>query len=270
MNVKTSDLTVTSIETITAFDVVTGDFKFMLDELQNATISQSQDTTDITGKQGRKLGTLKTNKSVTISGSNGLVSGGLLEVQTGGEFEHDITTTVQWIDYITVNSNAATTTYKAVGTTGNEIEEIYVKNADGTLGAKLTQGSSVSADAFTYDPTTKALAFKADEIADGTEIAVFYKRQIKGDVLTNKSDTYSGKATLYVDAFAEDTCGNVYRLQFYFPKVDFSGEFDLEFGDDQAVHDFEAEALAGASCGNTTASGVYWTYTVFGSETADA
>lgn len=43
MNINIGDITITSIETITAFDIVTGDFKFTLDELQNATIAQSQE-----------------------------------------------------------------------------------------------------------------------------------------------------------------------------------------------------------------------------------
>ena len=49
MNIN--DITITSLETINAFDIVTGAFKFTLDELQNATIAQTQEKTDITGKQ---------------------------------------------------------------------------------------------------------------------------------------------------------------------------------------------------------------------------
>ena len=116
MNIN--DITITSLETINAFDIVTGAYKFTLDELQNATIAQTQEKTDITGKQGRKLNSLKKNKAVTVSGTNGLVSGGLLELQVGSEFENK-KTTVKWTDYLTVTGNAAATQYKAVGTTGN-------------------------------------------------------------------------------------------------------------------------------------------------------
>lgn len=262
MNIQ--DITITSLETITAFDIVTGNFKFALDELQNATISQSQEKTDITGKQGRKLNSLKKNKAVTVSGTNGLVSGGLLEMQTGGKFENKVTT-VMWPDYLTVSGNTATTTYTAVGTTGNEISEVYIKNSDGTLGNALTQDAVVAEGKFTYDPATKALAFNEGEIADGTEIVVYYMRKIQANVLENLSDNYSGKAALYIDAFAEDKCANVYRIQFYIPKADFNGEFSFEMGDNQSVHAFEAEALAGA-CG---ASGQLWTYTIFGVNAAD-
>lgn len=261
MNIN--DLTITSLETITAFDIVTGNYKFTLDELQNATVAQSQESTEITGKAGRKLATLKRNKAVTISGTNGLVSGGLLEMQTGGTFENKATE-VLWTDYLTVTGGAAATAYKAVGTTGAEIEALYVKNSDGTLGDSLEQGSTASAGVFTYTPATKALKFHTD-VTDGTEIVVYYKRKIQADVLENESDTYSGKCALFIDALAEDKCSNVYRIQFYIPKADFSGEFSFEMGDNQTVHAFEAEALAGA-CG---AGGALWTYTIFGANAAD-
>lgn len=263
MNIN--DITITSLETVTAFDCVTGNYMFALDELQSATIAQSEDKTDITGKQGRKLATLKRNKSVTIGGTNGLVSGGLMEVQTGGKFENKATQ-VMWTDYLTVSSNAATTSYTAVGTTGNEIDAVYVKNNDGTLGTVLEQAAEIADGKFTYNPSTKALAFKSGEIADGTEIVVYYTRKIQANVLENVSDSYSGKAALYIDALGEDKCANVYRIQFFIPKADFSGEFSFEMGDNQTVHAFEAEALAGA-CG---AGNQLWTYTVFGANAVDA
>lgn len=263
MNIQ--DITITSLETITAFDITSGSFMFVLDELQNATIAQAQEKTDITGKQGRKLSSLKKNKAVTISGTNGLVSGGLLEIQTGGKFENKLTT-IMWPDYITVSGNKAATTYTAVGTVGNEISEAYVKNSDGTLGTTLTQDAATAQGKFTYNPETKELAFNEGELADGTELVVYYLRQVQASVLDNLSDNYSGKATLYIDAFAEDKCANVYRLQFYIPKADFNGEFSFEMGDNQSVHSFEAESLAGA-CGT---GGALWTYTVFGANTEDA
>lgn len=241
-------------------------YRFTLDELQDASIANSQETVDITGKAGRLLSRLKRNKAVTISGNNGLVSGGLLELQVGSEAEKK-DTKVQWTDYITVASNAAATQYKAVGTAGAEIESMFVRNADGTLGTKLEQAAAVAAGKFTYDPATKAIAFNAGELADGTEVVAYYKRKINADVLENLSDVYSEKATLYIDALGEDKCGNVYHIQFYVPKADFSGEFSINLGDNQTVHAFEAESLSGA-CGVGNSS-LLWTYTVFGADAED-
>lgn len=266
--VNANDITVTNIETITALDIATGAFKWVLDELQNATIANTQETTDITGKQGRLLNTLKKNKAVTISGNNGMISGGLLETQVGNKFENKVTP-IMYPDYLIVGGDKAVTSYKAVGTAGNEIESVYVRNADGTLGAMLTQGAAVDTGVFTYDPNTREIAFKEGEVPDGSEIAVYYFRKIKANVLENMSDHYSEKVALYIDAFAEDKCANVYRVQFYIPKADFNGNFDLQFGDSQSVHAFEARSLSGA-CGSRSSSDVLWTYTIFGEDTPDA
>ena len=259
------DLAPTSLETITAFDVVTGSYLFTMDELQNATLAQGEEKIDITGKQGRKLTSLKRNKTLTISGSNGMLSAGMLELQTGSKFKSAVTE-VMWPDYLTVSGNAATTNFTAVGTTGNEIPEILVKDANGIIVKTLTQGSAVAEGVYTYDPATKTLTFNEGEIADNTEIVANYMRKIDAHVLENMSDVYSGKAILYVDLLAEDKCSNVYRVQIKVPKADFNGEFSLEFGDNQTVHNFEAEGLAG-SCGS---NGKLWSWTVFGANAEDA
>ena len=262
MNVN--DITITSLEVISGFEIGTGNFLFALDELQSGTIANTQDKVDITGKQGRKLSSLKRNKGVTVSGANGMLSGGVMELQTGGKFE-DKATEVKWVDYLTVDaSHEATTSYKAVGTSGNEIENVYIKNSDGTLGTKLVQDSSAASGKFAYAPATKKLSFHTD-VAEGTEIVVYYSRKIQAAVLANDSDKFSGKCELYVDALGEDKCANVYRIQFHIPKADFNGEFSIEMGDNQTVHNFEAEGLAGA-CG---AGGTLWTYTIFGANAED-
>lgn len=260
MNIR--DLTITSLETITAFDITSGAYKFTLDELQNATVAQAQETTDITGKAGRKLATLKRNKSVTVSGANGLVSAGLLEMQTGSSFKNEATE-VMWSDYLTVTGNKATTNYKAIGTTGQEITALYIQKDDGTVDSTLKQAATTGAGEFAYNPESKELTFT--DIDDNTSIVVKYKRKVQADVLKDESDTYSDKCTLYIDALAEDKCANTYRVQFYIPKADFSGEFSFEMGDNQTVHSFEATALAGA-CGT---KGEFFSYIVFGEKAED-
>lgn len=261
MNIN--DIAITSLEVISGFDIATGAYLFTLDELQSASIANSEEKQDITGKQGRKLTSLKKNKSVVVSGTNGLVSGGLFELQVGNKFENKVTE-VMWTDYLTVSSNSATTNYTAVGTEGAEISAVCVKNTDGTLGKPMTQGAQAASGVFAYAPTTKKLSFTG--VADGAEIVVYYMRKIQANTLENLSDHYSGKCALYIDALGEDKCANVYRIQFYIPKADFSGEFSLEMGDNQTVHAFEAEALAGG-CGGSSA---LWTYTIFGANAADA
>lgn len=257
------DLAITSLEKITAFEVNNGDYICTMDELQDASLANSEEKQDIVGKQGRKITSLKKNKSVTVSGTSGMISGPLLAKQVGSEFEEG-TFTVRCTDYTTVSGGKAKTEFKAAGSVGAEIHELYIRNSDGTLGKKLTQSAEVAVGVYKYDPSTCTLEFHTDVI-NGTEIAVIYDRQVKGARLQNLSDKYSGKATLYIDCFAEDKCANVYYVQIKIPKADFSGEFSLEMGDSQTMHNFEAEALAGA-CGS---NGALWEYTVFGADQAE-
>lgn len=156
------------------------------------------------------------------------------------------------------------TAYKAVGTSGAEVIAMYVKNSDGTLGTQLEQAATAADGKFAYDPETKKLTFHTN-IAAGTEIVAYYKRKMTADTLSDTSDKYSGKCALYIDALAEDRCANVYRLQIHVPKADFDGEFSLEVGDNQTVHEFSADALGGA-CG---AGAVFFNYTLFGTNAAD-
>lgn len=258
------DIMITSLETIMAFNPLTGDYRFTLDELQNAKVANTEDTQDITGKGGRKLNSLKRNKAVVVSGTNGIISGGLLEAQVGGKFERKATK-VMVPDYLTISDDKAITTFKAAGTVGSEIEAVYVRNEDGTLGVKLIQDTTASAGKFAYAPATKELSFAADEYPDGTNIAVYYLRQVQGDVLTNVSDHHSEKCALYIDALGEDKCNQIYHIQFYIPRADFAGNFDLDMGENQTVHAFEAKSLSGL-CSST---GQLWTYTVFGVDAAD-
>ena len=258
------DIVITSLDTINAFDITTGSYLFTLDELQSASIAQGQEKVDITGKQGRKLSSMKRNKTMTISGSNGMLSCGLVELQTGSSFETK-NTEVMWTDFLTVSANHdASTTYKAIGTSGAEIVELYILETVGTVRTSLVQDSTAAAGKFTYTPNTKKLQFHTD-VAEGTQIAVYYKRKISASVLSNNSDTYSGKCELFVDCTGEDKCANIYHVQFHIPKADLNGEFTLDFGDDQSVHSFEAEGLSGA-CG---AGSVYWDMIVFGQNAAD-
>lgn len=262
--INIGDLTITELVYINAFDIVTGEFKFRLDELQNAKIANTQEKTDITGKQGRKLNSLKKNKAVVISGSNGLVSNGMLAIQVGSDFESKDDAPIMWPEDVVVNSNEAVISFSPVGTTGNEMMYAYVKNSSGVLTKKFEQGAETGEGIFTFDPGTKKLTFAAGAVEDGSVVAVYYKRAIKGNVLSNYSDHYSGKVELYVDALAEDSCANIYRIQFHIPKADFNGDFDFEMGDNQTVHSFEAEALAGAC----NSAGKLWDYTVWGEEAA--
>lgn len=252
-----NDLIFKQVDTIDAFDISTGDYLFSLEELTNYTISHTEDSKDVIGRNRQVISRIKSSKGVTISGTNGVVSAGLFSAQTGGEYEvgsHEI----MWNEHVIVNNNTATLSYDAVGTVGAEIVSLLIYNKQhGTL-VKLEQGLTASDGVFTYNPSNKTLAFES--VDDGTEVIVYYNRYLRTTSMTNYATKYSRRVMMYVNGFAEDRCANVYRVQFFFPKVDLSGEFSFEVGNGQTMHNFEAVALC-SICGGTPR---YYTYNVFG------
>ena len=149
-NVTINGFTITSLETIHAYNRTTGLCELYLDELQDTTIENSEDTQDITGKGDRLLKQIKKNKAVTVSGTSALIVGDLLAAQTGSEVVTSDRTKIRKPDVLEVKKGETTvkTTYKAVGDVGAEISMLCVLESNGALGKKFTQGSSASVAEF--------------------------------------------------------------------------------------------------------------------------
>lgn len=258
MAVDVNKLSITEIDQITCFNNA-NELEFIMDEIQEGTINNTQEKTDITGRGGRKIGSLKKNKGVTVSATNGLLVGGALAAQTGTEVEQG-TFKVRVTDIIVVNGNAGVTEKEAVGTVGAEIGTLYKKNSNGSLGDKLTQVASVTqAGEFAYAPDTKAITFFEGDLADGSEVVAFYDIEVEAAKISNDSEKYSKTLKMYIDVSCVDNCDNVYHGQFIIQRADFSGEFDLSMGGDPTVHAIEAESLAGGCTGSTN----LWDFIVY-------
>ena len=256
MSVDVSKLIITEVAQITAFNNA-GELEFIMDEVQNGTIQNSQEKSDITGRNGRKIASLKKNKAVTVSATNGMLVGGALAAQTGTDVEQG-TFKVRITDVMTVKNNTCKTTRTAVGVTGAEIGTIYLKNANGSLGAKMEQDADAADGKFAYDPTTQEITVSG--LADGTEIVAFYDVEVEAAKISNDSESYSKVLKLYIDVVLQDSCDVEYAGQVIIQRADVSGEFELSLGGDSFAHSFEAESLAGGCSGSTN----LWDLVVYG------
>lgn len=256
MAVDVSKLVITEVAQITAFNSA-GELEFIMDEVQNGSIKNTQEKADVQGRNGRKIASLKKNKAVTVSATNGMLVGGALAAQTGTEVEQG-TFKVRITDVMTVNGNKCSTSKTAVGATGDEIGSVYIKNANGSLGAKLEQDAAAAEGKFAYDPTTKEVT--VDGIADGTEIVAFYDVEVESARISNDSEKYSKVLKLYIDVVLQDSCDVEYAGQVIIQRADVSGEFELSLGGDNFAHSFEAESLAGGCTGSTN----LWDLIVYG------
>jgi len=256
MAVDINKLIITEVAQITAFNNA-GELEFIMDEVQNGSIKNSQEKADVTGRNGRKIASLKKNKAVTVSASNGVLVGGALAAQTGTEIEQG-SFKVRITDVMTVTGNKCMTSKKAIGTAGDEIGTIYTKNANGSLGTKLEQDTTAAAGKFAYDPETKEITVTG--IADGTELVAFYDVEVESARISNDSEKYSKVLKLYIDVVLQDQCDVEYAGQLIIQRADVSGEFELSLGGDSFAHAFEAESLAGGCTGSTN----LWDLIVYG------
>lgn len=250
MAIDVNKLIITQVDQITAFNNA-NELEFILDELTATTISNSEEKTDITGKGGRKIASLKKNKAVKITGTNALVVGGAIAAITGTEVESG-TYKVRFTDIIVVNNDKCETKDTAVGTAGAEIGTIYVKNANGSLGRTLSQNATASKNGeFAYDPATKEITFFEGDLKNGEEVVAFYDVEVESAKISNDSEKYGKTLKLYIDITAQDNCDNVYHGQFIIQRADFNGTFDLAIGSEPTTQAFEAESLAGGCTGSS-------------------
>lgn len=248
---------VTSLDQLTCFNNA-NELEMILDELQDSTISNTQENNDITGKNGAIIGTLKRNKAVTVSGNNGLLVGGGMAVQTGSDVETG-TFTVRSTEIVTVKSNKATLTGTPVGAEGAEIVTLRKKGANGMLSGKYEQDASASAvGKFSYADNT--LTFYEGDFEDGEEAVVFYDMEVDNAVkVSNDANTYSKTLKAYLDVTVQDKCDNVLHGQFIFPRADFTGNFDISVGGTDSLLAWEFRSLK-SLCGNAADNGKFWDF----------
>ena len=248
---------VTSLDRLMCFNNA-NELEMILDELQDSTISNTQENNDLTGKNGSVIGTLKRNKAVTVSGNNGLLVGGGMAAQTGSDVETG-TFVVRTTDVLTVASNSVTLSGTPVGATGAEIVALRKKGAAGMLEGTYEQDSTASAAGkFAYSDGT--ITFYEGDFADGDQVVVFYDEEVENAVkVSNSADTYSKTLKAYLDVTVQDKCDNVFHGQFIFPRADFTGNFDITVGGTDSVLAYEFRSLKNL-CSTGEAAGKFWDF----------
>jgi hypothetical protein len=250
---RIEDFTITEFEKIEAYNRGTGYLEFLLSELQDMTVNSAETTTDLTGLNGRVIGRKKSGKALTGTGTNGVISAGLMLAQTGGEILVDTHKVKKSEVKVVGTTGTVATDETAVGTAGDEIGEIKVLAKNGSIVNTYAQAAAADATHFAYDPTTKeiTLPVSAGEqvIAEGAQIRYAYTRNVDGTKITDPSDKFSKTVDLWVHCVGHDGCDNEYCAVLHIPRCDFTGEFSLALGGDQTVQNFNFAALAD-TCGN--------------------
>lgn len=152
--------------------------------------------------------------------------------------------TVQY-DRKTVDTNAAYTTFTALGAAGEEVGLVYVMRNDGTVEDVLVQDAIVGAGKFTYTPGTKKLTFNPAELADGTKISCTYKFDsgTSAQTITISASTKPNAVNVVAYGTVMDICtGELYKCQILgFAQIDCNWSWALDAAGEPAPQNFNLE-----------------------------
>lgn len=245
-----------SLDRFTYLSNATGDIYFIAEDIKDGTLKNGEEIVWGTGKAGRRISSLKKNKTAGFSFSNAYVSGNQLAAQTGTDVEVAATATIlsPCIDILTVGETPTTvsTTQTAEGTAGAEIRVIYKLNLDGTQGAKYVQAATASATEFSYVAATKVLTLPTGSVfATGDKVLAVYEFNTKGKKFSNKSAVFSKNGKAIIEGTVKSACDNetVYYAKIVIPNASGDGSFDLSLGGDQVNHPFTCESQPSSCTG---------------------
>lgn len=242
---------------------------FELSEVQNFTLNNTEETKEFTGKNGSIIENIKTTKGCTGTGTNGVLSGGLMKFQTGDDSEGG-TPVVSHKQQFEV-ADASTLTYaldKKVSSTaiaGAEICYVYVQSGDTVT--RFEQATSADTGKFSYSADS-GITFAASALKKGDVVWFWYDIEVNaengmsGEIVNNYSDKYAGECELIVSGLAIK-CGTEAEFQIRVPRASFSGNWSLELSDSQTTHGFEFTSLKNR-CSKT--DNKFWSFAVFADE----
>lgn len=252
-------------DTVVGKDKTTGEVQFVLDQVKDGSLENSNDTVEMTGKQGMLLSVMDRNKASTFSCNNAYLVAGALAAQTGSDIvdaSADQKLTIP--DFVRLNMATATTCVLPnvpVGTVGAEVAFVWKVNKDGTQGEKLVVSAGpVERGKFTVDAASKTLTFAEGEFTVDDEVFVDYQYETEvARLISNVGDKFGKTVHLLVDILLRDKCDNsmVYHGKLEIPSAKVDGNFTIEVGDEPGVHAFSARATADVCSKNKTLWNMY-------------
>ena len=250
--------TITSVETIENYSRTDDTCLNILDEIKNVQLSNSEDSSDVTGKNDATLFTIKKGKAVEGSGSSGYISGSLMTLQTGSDaVEGKIKFRKREVISFDANAGKVITAETAVGTAGSEILNVLITTGDTTT--KFEQATVADTTHFAYKADTKELTLPTDVTNAGT-IEVVYDYEKEGASVGNSSDTYGKTTHTFINCLGKNTCDEVYFVQIEIYRCDWNANFDFDLGGDGVEHPFQFKSLVD-KCGNGDSK--FWDYKVY-------
>lgn len=186
-----------------------GNFLYHLDQLTNASISITSDSTDVTDKNGNIIRTIYRSKQGELSATSALLSPALLNANSGSPME--IATALNTIvmpNLIYVQAGATVDVSEAKEGTIH-VMGLYTNGANGK---EIVQGTEAVVDS-TYALVDNNLTVPAFAPGAPNKYLVMYDYDAaSGYKMTNYSNVFPDTIQLYLACAIMDPCDDQYRL----------------------------------------------------------
>lgn len=250
--------TITSVETIENYSRTDDTCLSVLDEIKNVSLANSEDSSDVTGKNDQALFTIKKNKAVTGSGSSGYISGNLMALQTGADpVAGNIKFRKREVIKFGANDTTITLAETAVGTEGAEILSLLVTIDGEETSTKYTQATVATSDKFSYSEKTITLPTSTNSKTG--EVEVVYAHEKDGASVGNKSGTYGKTTHTFINCLGKNICDEIYFIQIEIYRCDWNANFTFDIGGDGVEHPFEFKSLVDKCHGDNA----FWDFKVY-------
>lgn len=252
--------TITSVETIENYSRTDDTCLNILDEIKNVSLANTEESTDVTGKNDEVLFTIKKGKAVTGSGSSGYISGSLLSLQTGAD---PVTGLINFRKRETIAFKAGDTSVtlaeEAVGTAGAEILSLIVTIDGEDTSTKYDQATTADTDKFSY--TDKVVTLPTGTNSKAGTVEVVYEYQKEGASVGNQSGTYGKTTHTFINCLGKNVCDETYFIQIEIYRCDWNANFIFDMGGDSTEHPFEFKSLVDKCSGG--AGQRFWDFKVY-------
>lgn len=250
--------TITSVETIENYSRTDDTCLNILDEIKKITLSNSEDSADVTGKNDTALFTIKKNKAVEGSGSSGYISGSLMSLQTGSDpVSGKIKFRKREVISFSAGDDKVTTAETAIGVAGSELLNVLI-TVDGTT-TKYEQASAADSTHVSYASGSKEISLPTG-VSDAGTVEVVYDYEKEGASVGNSADTYGKTTHTFINCLGKNTCDETYFIQIEIYRCDWNANFDFDMGGDGVEHPFQFKSLVD-KCG--VGSSKFWDFKVY-------
>ena len=216
---------------------------FSINQIQNASLNCSSESTDAVDALGTPIATFYRAKTAEFSAENALFDMSLMATQLGTEktvASAAAKVTVPAMESFTVEEGGK---YVLKHTPLVAPTEIYAINGDSTFGVKYVKETAASDAAFAYTEADKSISIPTG-VAVGTEMFVMYEYETENAVeVVNSAKNFPVGCKFIMEVLGCDVCDQTNLIYAYviFNNFKLSPDFDWSIATDGA-HPFSGRA----------------------------